>query len=388
MAPDTSCVAGRVASTGEACERHKFSASRAGEWLLHDCCLAYTNVSEAPREASTAHWYYALHLFRTSSRQPDARLSPKSWPPLFVEAVGTRNFSFSKQGRKRFDKLARTVERWPREWHELAVVTAITFDNLWHSVFHSLPLSEYADRLSRADPTPGGATLWPWFVDAPAWSADVSKWVGWQLLARSLLAAAPSLLAPDAHWRAIAARTAALHRPGRVHCFRTLVGGHSRFFPRLSVQRRGLRYTWVTEELQRAAPRFATFRQRVLGGFGLPEVPTPPSTVEARILFVLRRHPQNRSATAVANLSRAVINEAALRASVAAHPTLRRIVAFCTFDALTLREQLRHISNASALVGVHGQARCGTPTRLRTAPPDHTPSLHSAPLRASSLRRR
>jgi hypothetical protein len=188
-----------------------------GEWLLRNACLAYMDSASAAGWASHAnawhvpthgnstrghaHWSFKLMLFRTSDTAPDARLSAKSWPPLFVEGTGevgeqSRAAHRKKGQRAQRERAAQEAERWPRQWHDTAFVTALTMDNLWHSVFHALPISERHTHLAHAlAAPPEGVDLWPWFTTYPAWSSNVSQWVGWQVLARSLLPA-PSLLGP------------------------------------------------------------------------------------------------------------------------------------------------------------------------------------------------
>ena len=137
-------------------------------------------------------------------------------------------------------KAALEAEGWPRQWHDesnTAFVTALTMDNLWHSVYHAIPVSEFASRLasSHAIQPAEDVDLWPWFTTYPAWSPNVTKWAGWQMLARSLLGMEHSILGSKS-WLDVAKRTSSLHAPGKVHCYRKIYGGHSKFYPRVSVQ--------------------------------------------------------------------------------------------------------------------------------------------------------
>ena len=167
-------------------------------------------------------------------------------------------------------------------------------DNLWHSVYHAIPVSEFASRLasSHAIQPSEDVDLWPWFTTYPAWSPDVTKWAGWQMLARSLLGMEHSILGSRAG--SMLPNASSLHAPGKVHCYRKGLWWPCKFYPRVSVQliddstaaRRGREaYRWVTDELRLARPRFTTFRQRVLLGFGLL---TTQKQSKPRMLFVVR----------------------------------------------------------------------------------------------------
>ena len=356
-----------------------------GEWLLHNVCLAFVDTSSASERTSaySRHWFYKLLLFRAGTK-----LSLKSWPPLFHEGQGMIGGQSdvkhnSRRARAQREKAALEAESWPRQWHDesiTAFVTALTMDNLWHSVYHAIPVSEFASRLasSHAIQPAEDVDLWPWFTTYPAWSPDVTKWAGWQMLARSLLGMEHSILGSKS-WLDVAKRTSSLHAPGKVHCYRKVYGGHSKFYPRVSVQliddsstaRRGREaYRWVTDELRLARPRFTTFRQRVLLGFGLL---TTQKQSKPRMLFVVRLSARaqphdvvdqstsdsrrlQESSSKASNLTRSITNEADLRSAVSSHPLLHKLVKFISFDDLPLHDQLRLISTSDALIGVHGQA--------------------------------
>lgn len=133
-----------------------------GEWRMHNICLAYIDqASNKTMAQDHRHWYYKLALFRPSGTQAAAPLSFKSWPSLFVEGtgstalpgllVGEQSRAAHHRTHQQRQRVAHEAERWPRTWHDgEALVTALTMDNLWHSVYHALPVSEYATRLASA----------------------------------------------------------------------------------------------------------------------------------------------------------------------------------------------------------------------------------------------
>ena len=252
----------------------------------------------------------------------------------------------------------------------MALVTTLTMDNLWHAVFHAIPLGELSARLDgaavQASSQPRRAVLWPRFtVRPPAASQSVADWTGWELVVRCVLAAAPTLFAGES-WRTVAAATQRRRREGQVHCFRTAVGGHTDFYPRVGVSHpnklAGASNRWRTEQLRAAAPRLKALRDRVL--LSMRSSTRPVTNAEqaarsavaaawtgrllgrprARLLWVLRRH------------SRVVTNVDALQAAVARHTTLVHAVAFVDMGASPLHTQLRLATAASGLAGVHGQA--------------------------------
>ena len=116
---------------------------------------------------------------------------------------------------------------------------------------------------------------------------------------------------------------------GRVHCYRTVYGGHRVLWP-----------GWGRpHEIDAAVPRLTAFRDAVLShslgaewAARAAAAPAPPS----RIVFVLRKG------------SRALLNEDALIANVSADPQLRDVVDFRRLEEMSVVEQIRLVATSAA----------------------------------------
>ena len=274
----------------------------------------------------------------------------------------------------------------PPTWHRRpAVVVEATIDNIFHMLFHVVPLREdLLGLLGQPDGTPHGSPVVPSHAgdsrgaaragaprvpsrphrvpSAPGrralphvelvprytvlWpgSSDTRAWVGWNLMSR-VLSATLGQPAPTAE------HTESLLRPLSLHCFPTLMGGHSPFWP----------IATNASQLKAARPRLAALRQAlwrslrsggsghlrsrppsfvgspVFGGAGSRETPMP-------MLFVVRR-----------SSVRSIVNLDEVHSAIDAQPTLRGRVRYLSHETLSLTEQLAAVSSSRILIGAHGQ---------------------------------
>ena len=269
-------------------------------------------------------------------------------------------------------------------WHGERVALALeaSMDNLFHVLFHALPLSEdmkalsapltqLLSRLVDGDSASAGETrgagsmpleLLPRYTVLWPGDESSSRWMGWELMTRVLSASLPHSLmtSPPS-----AEHTDALLQPLSLNCYPLVLGGRSPFWPHFD----------RADELIAVRPRLAGLRNalwrsvRASNGAKAPSRWVPHSAAsyqggghmgrsESPIVFVSRR----------SSVVRAISNLEAVEAAIAADPYLGIRVRHVAMESLPLVEQLAATEAARVLVGVHGQGMFWTsmlPTERR-----------------------
>ena len=231
-------------------------------------------------------------------------------------------------------------------WHEhrVAAVLDTTLDNLFHVIFNAVPTLDTLarhDLLSgnRTDFLPRFTSTWP-----PPPQDGREYWPGWEVYIRAVVGSANN---EKLHFESIAKRAKQLlkandcglkHQPkcgdlNLLHCYRTMVGGHARWWPS-----GGQRFSAGSEAFVAARPRMAAFRAAVMA-----TVP-PPKESTTYLAFELRQK------------TRAIINADSLKQAVEAIPGLRGRIRFVSLATLPIVEQLSVVGHSAGLVGAHGAA--------------------------------
>lgn len=315
-------------------------------------------------------------------------------------------------------------------WHRrVAVFVEVTLDNIFHLLFHALPLREDVlllrgksargeeeaakreeakgeeakreeggghGRGSAGGPHVQPVELLPRYTVLWPGASRTRDWVGWTLLSRILSATLGQLPPPEERTKDLLAT---------LNCYPIGIGGHSAFWPLVG----------NASQLRAAQPRLAMLRRALWrslqrqggGGFNSKEWSTwhrQPSlqqggnkhsrprsipsemahehvaarAAEAPILFLLRR-----------SSSRAITNIADVRAAIKTHPCLGRagVVRFASLETMALVDQLRAVRAARVMVGAHGQGMVWSammPTELATRPGDGQDS-RAPPVRFAAL---
>ena len=138
-----------------------------------------------------------------------------------------------------------------------------------------------------------------------------------------------------------AARTDALLEPLQLHCYGVVIGGHSSFWPSFYDAAALLAVRSRLTALRRALWASFELHARAEASAAADELPSA--------LFVERK-----------SLVRAIVNMGELRAALNVDATLAGRVKLLQLEALPLAEQLCAVSAASVLVGVHGQGMLWT----------------------------
>ena len=234
-------------------------------------------------------------------------------------------------------------------WHDAttAILVEASMDNLFHILFHALPLREDLARLSRdgaLSAGSGGASaayeLLPRYTVLWPGASSSRGWPGWEMATRALSTALPHsnhMAMPTVE------QTDSRIEPLSLHCYPLVIGGHSPFWPSFD----------NGTELVAARPRVAALRkalwQSVKRSRMSMDRPLPhdaaASSSSSTILF------QTRHTSRV----RAMDNFAAVRDALLADAALAPHVRFIAMEELPFAEQLRAVSSARIITGVHGQ---------------------------------
>ena len=129
-----------------------------GEWFYRDACVSYDPFSlkvqlaqAAPEEASTTtstSTSTSLDVGREgASREGASLLWPLQSPPQFIEFVGNV-WKEPKPYLLKNNIHGEQVRHYPLRWHRgrVGLVYSISLDNLWHALWHAVPMREYAER--------------------------------------------------------------------------------------------------------------------------------------------------------------------------------------------------------------------------------------------------
>ena len=142
-------------------------------------------------------------------------------------------------------------------WHDAttAILVEASMDNLFHILFHALPLREDLARLSRdgaLSAGSGGASaayeLLPRYTVLWPGASSSRGWPGWEMATRALSTALPHsnhMAMPTAE------QTDSRIEPLSLHCYPLVIGGHSPFWPSFD----------NGTELVAARPRVAALRK-------------------------------------------------------------------------------------------------------------------------------
>lgn len=275
--------------------------------------------------------------------------------------------SFRYAGRR----LERASPKLTAVWKDhAAVVVELTLDNLFHTLFHALPLREdlldlhapLLRTLSRilgtgmrraenmevggaaVDFLPRYTVLWPG-------SPNVGDWLGWELAMRAI-SGSVGFRTPGMN------ETNVIVEPLKLRCYPLLLSGHSPFWPFLhhdapaAIQDRDARGL-VAVHQRVVALRRALWRS-IRGRSGRGVVGTllattdflPPANPDLPLILFAERS----ASVAV----RTITNFAEVQAAIHEHPRLRGQVRYIRLESLTLSEQLAAVSAVRVLVGMHG----------------------------------
>ena len=308
-----------------------------GEWRLDGVCYAIGSASSRPG------WAGKMMLMQADVASGEL-LWPLRWPPHFEQ--GTARPIYYSPLDAETEQYVESARLFPRTWRDRAFVGTLMQDNLWHALFHAIPISEYFERVARRnllegrtiirealDLVPRYTRFWPTPVQLAELGAaeqswdqllPVTRWVGWQLIVRGLNSSA---------WDRTAQATQRLmDQTGVWHCYRVMYGGHRVFWP-----------SWLNETaMLLARPRLIAFRNRLMASFEHDARAATSSRVQERILLVLRRQ-------------RGFANEDEVIRMVREDEKLAAVVKFVRLEELTLAEQLALATTSTAIAGVHGQ---------------------------------
>ena len=148
------------------------------EWELRNACVAYVS-------GSSRHRHYTLLADASSGV-----LRPLAFPGHFEE--GTTKLR-PERALPASITSALFASSLPRVWHgDDALVVDMSFDNVWHTLFHAIPTRQ---SILRRGLSPARMTLLPRYINQWPASPNVSHWSGWEVLVRSLLGSACRQLA-------------------------------------------------------------------------------------------------------------------------------------------------------------------------------------------------
>ena len=303
------------------------------EFELRNACVAYD--FDAPKQRRV--------ILMQANASVHGGWQQVPFPGEFYEGSGSPSTKRSRDAPRATDEAYITghhpngdlVAAFGRTWHppdRLGLVVEISMDNLWHSLFHAIPIRKLFLRrqidLRAVDLFPRYTMYWP--VDnvrehyKDSGLKPVAKWATWELLLRSLIDQRS-----DVRLRTITAQTQQLIKPRRWQCYHTLVGGHLGWWPSM-VGRHHL-------AARAAQPDVLSFRSAVMRNLRLLGLPP-----EQRVVFELRSR------------SRCIVNEQELKQGVGSDPQLRRGVRFVSLAQMPFVEQLRLVGTSVGFAGAHG----------------------------------
>ena len=194
-------------------------------------------------------------------------------------------------------------------------------------------------------------------------STSVRGWVGWEMVTRAL--AASLNVARPAH-----EDTDAMLTPLAMRCYPLVLGGHSPFWPMLRQNAQGTVQAQDARGLQTAQPRLASLRLALWRSIRSQGRPRPPAAAAATLAAAANADvptlPASTSASASAAAApilfavrsssnvRSITNWPSVYDALEAHPALLGHVRYLALEGLSLRSQLEAVAAARVLVGVHG----------------------------------
>lgn len=123
-----------------------------GEWLFHDACVSWDPGSMRMQLAQASPMGGPSGQSRgvegVGGEQPAQLLWPLEMPPFFVEYVGKtwvhQGYPMLKHGMP-----GEAVTERPLSWHaeRTGFAFSLSLDNLWHVLWHAVPMREYAERV-------------------------------------------------------------------------------------------------------------------------------------------------------------------------------------------------------------------------------------------------
>lgn len=310
-----------------------------GMWVRRDVCLGY---GEAIQHTSSHFSNRPMVLMQRSTNE---LLWPLRWPKHYADGDATPFKISHPLGGISFEQAMRSSAlQSVGTAGQAALVVEATYDNLFHMLWHALPLREDVLALKPGligplDLLPRYTVMWP--------DVNESVWNGWELVSRVLTASLRQPLQSS--------RREALLRPWQLHCYRAVYGGHSPFWPdfyknasalinvrpRLAALRHALWLSIRSEQRHSARMSAAPRSLHVVA----PGRSRPPTA-----LFIVRNTSRTR---VIANLD-------ALRDQLATDLVLIDRIRFVALETMPLVEQFIFVSSASVLVGVHGQGMVWT----------------------------
>ena len=307
------------------------------EFVLRNACIGYRN----PVHVHAGSRILLAQAVPDASAANGFRLRPLTFPGHYYEGVRAIATSYAPTPRD-----VAALQSMKLLWHEhrVAAVLDTTLDNLFHVIFNAVPTLDTLarhDLLSgnRTDFLPRFTSTWP-----PPPQDGREYWPGWEVYIRAVVGSANN---EKLHFESIAKRAKQLmkandcglkHQPkcgdlNLLHCYRTMVGGHARWWPS-----GGQRFSAGLEAFVAARPRMAAFRAAVMA-----TVPAPKEST-TYLAFELRQK------------TRAIINADSLKQAVEATPGLRGRIRFVSLATLPIVEQLSVVGHSAGLVGAHGAA--------------------------------
>ena len=107
-----------------------------GEWALSDACVAYDLRSS--RHGGERQLHGTLLAQRAAGQ-----LQHMVWPPSTEEGSARLIPHVARGSQKRVEKDANTsLLRWPQLWHDEGVLLTTSMDNIWHVLWHAVPIHE------------------------------------------------------------------------------------------------------------------------------------------------------------------------------------------------------------------------------------------------------
>ena len=266
-----------------------------GEWEMEDACVLYGNLSRRP-----SAWSYLnrRHLLVQGHRSSRTLLWPVAVPSIYTEG------SAWSRSRVLNPFPERRLHEWNCSWQSrasAAFVLHITIDNLFHTLFHAVPLRERLEQLRTrqwAGPTSGAEHIvplfetWPHSTEGTKPDKPAHAWVGLQVAVRALQLA-------DS-WEAVAAQMDEVSMPDRCTCYSRLAGGHRPYNPMAGF---GSTSVWRREQMREHKARLISFRRAWSGEAS--SMTLPFATHQGQLIFQLRAQ-GNRNIINVLELQRFV----------------------------------------------------------------------------------
>ena len=306
------------------------------EWEMRNACIAYVPYVQHLPGGKHRH---LRHTLLADASAPALR--PLAFPGHFEEGTSKLRPERAMPGPLLTTAFAASL--W-RVWHDDddALVVDMSFDNIWHVLFHAIPTRQSV--LRRGVP-PARTALLPRYTNQWPNSPSLTQWSGWEVLVRSLHGSDPTVVDGNAAWARAAATTQTIVSSGVWHCYSRLRGGHRSWWPGGAFNNDTVFHALA--EWRRSVLSTLGRRIPIVGALEM----NSSAPVDHTIVFELRT--MSRVILNTEELQSAILADARLGVAAPSSST-RATIEFASLGALPLTEQLRRVSTAVGLAGVHG----------------------------------